>query len=137
MENNIYATGIRLWKEWTEMWNGRPELALELAAARFNLHLVTPSDQDQLAIASPEALRQWVARHCAKYQSIRFVFSVGPFVDERAGVVSGPWHAEIMTREGKPVWACGMDTVMFRDGKITDYWTVSKPADEIGRWSTR
>jgi hypothetical protein len=137
MENNTYATGIRLWKEWTEMWNGRPELALELAAPRFKLHLPTPSDQDQLAVANPEAVRQWVARHCAKYQSIRFVFGVGPFVDERAGVVSGPWHAEIITREGKPTWACGMDTVMFCDGKITDYWTVSKPADEVGRWSSR
>jgi hypothetical protein len=133
---NIYETGIELWKEWTEMWNGRPELALELVAPSFRLHLVTPSEQDQLTVDNPEAVRQWVARHCARFEAIRFRFGVGPFVDERAGVVSGPWHTEHV-RDGKPGWACGIDILMFRDRKITDYWTLSKPADGVGRWSTR
>jgi hypothetical protein len=135
MENS-YETAIRLWNDWTEMWNGRPELALQLVAPRFSLHLVTPSVQDQLAVASPEAVRQFVTRHRARFEAIRFSFAVGPFVDERAGVVSGPWHAELI-RDGKPGWACGIDTVVFRAGKITEYWTVSKEADGVGRWSTR
>jgi hypothetical protein len=134
---NTYETGTRLWNDWTEMWNGRPELALELVAPRFRLHLVTPSDYDQLGVDHPEAVRQWVTRHRARYQTLRFIFGVGPFVDERAAVVSGPWHVEIITLDGKQGWACGMDTIRFSHGKITDYWTVSKQADEIGRWSTR
>jgi hypothetical protein len=135
MENS-YETGTRLWTEWTEMWNGRPELALKLVAPSFRLHLVTPSDYDQLAVDGPEAVRQWVTRHRAKFQALRFYFGVGPFVDERAGVVSGPWHAEV-TLDGKQGRVCGMDTVLYRDGQITDYWTVAKEADEVGRWSTR
>lgn len=74
-------------------------------------------------------------RRGAKYPGLRFFHGVGPFVDERAGVVSGPWHAELMM-DGKQVWACGMDTIMFRDGKIIAYWTLSKHADEVGRWSS-
>jgi hypothetical protein len=30
---------------------------------------------------------------------------------------------------------CGMDTIAFRAGKITEYWTLSKPVDAFGRWS--
>jgi hypothetical protein len=31
---------------------------------------------------------------------------------------------------------CGMDTIAFRDGKITEYWTLSKDADPVGDWNT-
>jgi len=134
--DNTYETGTRLWSEWMEMWNGNPELALRLVAPGFRLHLPTPNDQDQRAVDGPEAAHGWVTRHLAKFERLRFSFAVGPFVDERAGVVFGPWHAEVRVN-GKWSLVCGMDTVVFRDGKITEYWTVGKEADEVGRWSTR
>jgi hypothetical protein len=28
-----------------------------------------------------------------------------------------------------------MDTLAFKDGKITAYWTLSKEVDVIGRWA--
>lgn len=132
---NTYETGIRLWSEWTHMWNGHPELALTLVAPRFRLHLPTPTEVDLLAVDGPTATRDWVARHLAKFERLRYQFGVGPFVDERAGVVCGPWHAEGVL-DGKPVIVAGMDTIRFRDGKIVEYWTIAKPADQVGRWST-
>src|ERR1700761_8314362 len=117
MENNLYETGIRLWTEWTNMWNGRPELALELVAPRFRLHLPTPLEEDELAIDTPEAVRQLVIRARAKVELLQFHFPIGPFVDVRAGVVAGPWHADVVAGGVKRI-ASGMDTIFFRDGKI-------------------
>ena len=62
------------------------------------------------------------------------MLAIGPFVDTRAGVVAGPWHAETVI-DGIARFACGMDTIAFRDGKVVEYWTMSKPADDLGRWS--
>ncbi len=36
--------------------------------------------------------------------------------------------------EGKPQLSSGMDTIAFRDGKITEYWTLSKEVDSVGDW---
>jgi hypothetical protein len=37
--------------------------------------------------------------------------------------------------EGKPKLSVGMDTIAFRDGKITEYWTLSKEVDSVGDWA--
>jgi hypothetical protein len=50
---DVYATGIRLWNAWTEMFNHRPELARTIVADRFVLHLVTPNPRNQLAVDNP------------------------------------------------------------------------------------
>lgn len=132
--HDAYAEGLRLWREWTEMWNGRTELALTLAAPKFALHLTLPTI-DPATINTPEAVERWVRGHRAKYQRLVFLNGVGPFVDVTAGVVAGPWHAET-TVDGTPRIVCGMDTLRFSGGKITEYWTLSKPVDELGTWST-
>jgi hypothetical protein len=33
--------------------------------------------------------------------------------------------------EGKPRLSAGMDTIEFRNGKITEYWTLSKEVDRV------
>lgn len=131
----IYEEGLRLWREWTDMWNGQPELALRLAAPRFALHLPTPSLVDAATIDHPAAVERWVRNHISKFHHLRFVTGVGPFVDPIAGVVAGPWHADA-SLDGSPRIVHGMDTLRFRDGRILEYWTLSKQADAIGAWST-
>ena len=59
--NNLYETGIRLWADWTEMWNGRPELALELVAPRFVLHLPLPAPFDTAGVTNPAAVARFVS----------------------------------------------------------------------------
>lgn len=133
MTNDLYETGLRLWNQWTEMWNHRPALARELVADRFVLHLTLPSLAAEDTVGDPAAVERWVTAHRAKFQRLVFHNPCGPFVDVRAGVVAGPWFADtIQDGVARPV--CGMDTIAFRDGKITEYWTLSKPVDDIGRW---
>jgi hypothetical protein len=133
--NDRYATGIRLWNGWTEMWNRRPELARTLVADRFVPHLVTPGTVDPETICDPAAVERWVIAHRARFQRLVFHTGCGPFIDVTAGVVAGPWFAD-SSLDGAPRPVCGMDTIAFRDGKITEYWTLSKDVDAIGGWVT-
>jgi hypothetical protein len=135
-EEATYLTGIRLWNRWTEMWNGKPELALELAAPRFVLHLVKPSPTDEALVVDPPSVERWVRAHLAKYTRLVFDTSCGPFVDVRAGVVAAPWWADAVI-DGAAKQVCGMDTLAFRDGKVTEYWTLAMPTADVGRWATQ
>ena len=109
--------------------------ARELVAPVFTLHLPLPSRAEQTAITFLEAVHEWVVLHCARFDRLVFSTEVGPFVDTVRGVVAGPWNADTIV-EGKPQPVCGMDTIAFRDGRITEYWTISKPVDAFGRWAT-
>jgi hypothetical protein len=131
-----YQTGLDLWNRWTEMWNERPALALELVADRFVLHLTLPDIVAQHTVTDPAAVERWVTAHRAKFQRLRFHTGCGPFVDVTAGIIAGPWYADTMI-DGTPRPVCGMDTIAFRAGKITEYWTISKPVDDVGRWVSR
>lgn len=135
---DIYQQGIDLWNRWTEMWNGKPELALELVAPRFALHLTAVPSRgvDITTIDTPERVMEWVRNHRAKFTNLTFTTQVGPFVDVTAGVVAGPWSADT-TSGGTSSWACGMDTIAFRDGRITEYWTLSSPVDRVATWDQR
>lgn len=134
MNNDSYRLGIELWAKWTEMWNGRPELALTLVGPRFVLHLPQPENLDPTSINSPASVEQWVRAHRARFDRLTFRYEAGPFVDTRAGVVAGPWVADSAIA-GKPRVVCGMDTISFRDGKIIEYWTVSKQVDAPRDWT--
>jgi hypothetical protein len=130
----LYATGLRLWNEWTVMWNERPELALEIVASHFALHLPAPSAVDPTTVTTPEAVMRWVTAHRATFKRLQFHTRTGPFVDTVAGVVAGPWYAEA-SLAGTERWVCGMDTIAFHEGKITAYWTLSKEVADVARWS--
>ena len=132
-DQDLYATGIDLWNEWLTMWNERPELARVLAADGFVLHVTTPSAVVQETVDGPLAVERWVIAHRAKFQRLAFRTTCGPFVDVRAGVVAGPWVADAAV-DGAPLPVCGMDAIAFRDGKVTEYWTLSRPVDAFGRW---
>jgi len=80
-------------------------------------------------------VERWVRAHRAKYERLHFQYDCGPFVDVRAGVVAGPWIADVV-QDGAARATCGMDTIVFRDGKITEYWTLAKPVDAFGRWAS-
>jgi hypothetical protein len=132
--NDIYEEGLQLWARWTEMWNGRTALAREIAGERFVLHLTLPKLIDPATVNDPPSVERWVIAHRARV-SPRFHYEAGPFVDTVARVVAGPWWADLVV-DGKPGLACGMDTIAFRDGKITEYWTLSQGVETVGVWTT-
>jgi hypothetical protein len=116
------------------MWNHRPALARSIVAERFVLHLA-PFPANHEVVESAAAVERWVINHRAKFRRLSFHTGGGPFVDVRAGVVAGPWFADTSI-DGSPRPVCGMDTIAFRDGKITEYWTLSKEVEAVGRWTT-
>jgi hypothetical protein len=132
--NEIYDTGIGLWAQWTEMWNGRTALARELVAERFALHLPPPSLVDPATVTDPVSVERWVVQHRARFGSLTFHYEAGPFVDTVACVVAGPWSAESVV-DGAPRLVCGMDAIAFRHGKVTEYWTLAREVETVGRWT--
>jgi hypothetical protein len=134
MNEDLYETGIRLWAEWTAMWNGRTELALDLVAPRFVVHLPPPNPTDPATVHDPASVKSWVERHRAGFDRITFHYEAGPFVDTIAGVVAGPWSAEVVVG-GKTKRICGMDTLGFRDAKIHEYWTLARESDAVADWT--
>lgn len=117
------------------MWNGETERARTLVAPRFVLHLPTPSLVDPTTIDNPLAFERWIVAHRARFQRLVFRTGCGPFVDETDGIVAGPCCAEA-SMDGAPRVVVGMDTIAFRDGKVTEYWTLSKEADAVEPWVT-
>jgi hypothetical protein len=71
---DIYQTGLQLWADWTRMWNGAPEHALELVAPRFVLHLTLPSAAAREIIVDLQTTEAWVRAHCAKFERLEFRF---------------------------------------------------------------
>lgn len=134
MRYDNYETGVKLWADWTKMWNGSPELARELVAERFFLHLPLPNSIDPSTITDPASVERWVTEHRARYDGIEFRYAAGPFVDTVAGIVAGPWSARIVSA-GAPRLVCGMDTIAFRHGKIHEYWTLSRDVENVGQWT--
>ena len=134
MKNENYETGLTLWEKWTEMWNGRPELARALVADRFALHLPLPNLIDPQTVNDARSVERWVTEHRARYERITFSYGAGPFVDTVAGVVAGPWSAQIVTG-GNERLVCGMDTIAFSAGRITEYWTLSRDVETVGKWT--
>ena len=132
--NDLYRTGLRLWADWTAMWNGRTELALALVAPHFAVHYPLPNPTDPATVCDPESVKRWVEGARAKFERITFRYETGPFVDTAAGVVAGPWSGEVIVA-GKTSYICGMDTVAFRNGKITEYWTLSKESEAVQTWT--
>jgi len=131
--NESYEMGLRLWADWTEMWSGRTELARQLVAARFRLHLPLPNSVDPATITDPASVERWVTAHRARFGRLRFHYDRGPFVDSVAGIVAGPWWADSVL-DGKARLVCGMDTIAFSEGKISEYWTLAKEAETAASW---
>lgn len=71
-------------------------------------------------VCDPASVERWVIAHRARFQRLVFHNHCSQFVDVRAGVVAGPWLADTV-QDGTPRPVCGMDTIAFRDGKITEY----------------
>lgn len=134
-EPDLYAVGRALWDRWTLMWNRDPSLARTLVADPFVLHLPLPDPIPQRTVSTPAAVETWVTSHRARYRALVFHADMPPFVDVVAGVIAGPWHADASV-DGAPRPVCGIDLLAFRDGKITEYWTLSRPVDAVGDWVT-
>lgn len=132
---DVYAAGLELWEDWTRMWNGAPEVALRRSASRFVFHLVTPEGTTLDSPLTPQALETLVREHRNKYEVARYAYAVGPFVDVRAQVVSGPWVAELVTKKGERSCICGMDIIAFEGSKVVACWSLARPVDQNASWN--
>jgi hypothetical protein len=135
--NQTRQTALRLWTEWTRMWNGAPPLARDLVGPHFTLHLSVPGT-DPRTVCDPVSVERWVAGFLAGYTRIEFDTRCGPFVDEASGIVSGPWTAAAI-KDGAAIRYAGIDILGVADGRIVEYWTQSREiaGDAGAGWTVR
>jgi hypothetical protein len=122
--NDIRQTCLRVWTDWTRMWNGAPALARDLVGPGFTLHLSVPGT-DPRTVCDPPSVERWVAGFLAGYARIEFDTRCGPFVDDANGIVCGPWTADGV-KDGAAIRHAGIDILAVESGRIVAYWTQSR-----------
>ena len=136
--NETVQTGRYLWDSWTTMWNGELPLARHIIADGFYAHLSNTSTADPATLRNAAEVEKWVTRVRSKYAELVYATDAGPFVDTTAQTVTCYWKAKGIYAGftgkagdivGKEFTVVGTDILKFRDGKITECWTMSVPLE--------
>jgi hypothetical protein len=136
--NEIATMGHHLWDSWTAMWNGELSNARHIIADGFYAHLSNTQTADPATMRNAVEVEKWVTRVRNKYASIVYSTQAGPFIDVTAQTVSCYWKANGVYAGltgkagdivGKEFTVVGTDILRFRDGQITECWTMSVPLE--------
>ena len=137
-QDDVRATGRRLWRAWTDMWNRSPEIAEAIVGDSFTLHATTPVAGIE-SIRDGRAVRAWVTAFRAPFAKLVFQIAE-PFVDIERQIAVGPWIGEAELLAGGGRRTCGIDLLRFEGPRIVEVWTTSKETtdeDTIARWRNR
>jgi SnoaL-like polyketide cyclase len=131
------------WTTWVALWNGRYDLAAEIIAPEFRIHVNRIDRQSDPLPAGPEGLVGWIKQSAAAFSGLTFTTTVGPIADDEH--LAGQWHATgtyvggmpgVIVPEGSPVTFNGTDILRIANGKATDYWSEALSAELRARGFT-
>lgn len=118
--------GIRLFEQWTEMWNGDLALAERIVTPGFRIsfaNAVESAATDDLR--GQGDLARFVAAHRESIPGLRYRLSGTPVVDAPGGQVASRWTATFPDASGNTVSKSGIDILTVTDGRITEVWSVT------------
>ncbi|MFI6345334.1 hypothetical protein [Streptomyces sp. NPDC050560] len=129
-------TGIELWRAWTDLWAGRLELAEEIVADGFTVHVAT--DRDLSAVNDGPSVRAWVAALNTVFTQAQFTMEAGPIAAD--GLVAGRWRTHGVLGKDTPFGPAGArfsrvshDILRIDgDGRIAEFWSASDPVVLLG-----
>jgi hypothetical protein len=148
MSADIRKTGEKLWSQWTAMWNGKPALAEEIIAPGFWVHLTLDTGMAPEQLRDGMSVAKWVAGFRDRFERLVYSYSASPIVDLEQGVVTCPWVVDgvyagrtksPLDVPGKAFRKAGVDILRFRDGRISECWTLSNDVTSLQRevWDPR
>ena len=135
MNEDLYETGIRLWAEWTAMWNGRTELALDLVAPRFVVHLPPPNPTDPATVHDPASVKSWPdfdarlhAGHLERIARIQLGFGTSParIAERQQGLFD---RTDLKTIE-----AGRWGPSLMSEAPVSREWDITDSLDRAGHW---
>ncbi|MDO4637314.1 MAG: hypothetical protein Q4B13_07185 [Lautropia sp.] len=69
----------RIYKGWTDMWNGQLALADQILAPGFKAHLTANATPAPSPVIDPRTAKDWIATIRAKYETLTYDVVMGPF----------------------------------------------------------
>jgi hypothetical protein len=142
MSEDIRKQGEQLWANWTAMWNGDPALAEKIVAPGFWAHTTLEVAIDPREVRDAAAVAGWVRSFRQGFERLVYTTAEGPFVDVERGVIMCNWfvdgvYAGRTNRPGDVAGAvfrkAGLDMLAFRDGRVTECWTLSGDITGLAR----
>lgn len=127
-----HAAAAAIWSRWLSMWNENPEIAHDIIAPVFRLHLPTfGATIDPSRIVRPGDMRDWVSGFSGKFEGLIYRTDFGPLVDGDkfacrwygTGIYQGKtgFPGDV---PGKHVTMVGVDILRIDDdGRIAECWT--------------
>ncbi|MFI9782097.1 hypothetical protein ACIHEI_01105 [Kitasatospora sp. NPDC051984] len=132
MSADTRESGIELFRQWTGMWNGELTIADRILApalrVRFGNALPTV---DSDAFGTPEDIKGFVKLFRDSHTDLRYFVEGTPVVELASPGGPGThqvvsrWYSAYRGPGGKPVANSGIDQLAFRDGLITEVWSVT------------
>lgn len=130
---------LALWARWLDMWNADPQIAHEILAPGYRVHLPSVgATQDTSAIHGPAGMAEWVSAFSGRFDGLRYRAQLGPFVDGDTLVCRWvgtatfagrtPWPSDV---PGSPVTWVGVDILRLEDGLIAEAWTQGAETTRI------
>jgi hypothetical protein len=124
-------SAAELWQRWLVMWNGQPQVAHDIIADEYVVHLPTAAATiDPADIRDAAGMASWVAGFRDKFDGLRYHTDVGPLVDGDKLICR--WYATATFQgrtgwpgdgPGRPASMVGVDILRVRGGRIAECWT--------------
>ncbi|WP_328929789.1 ester cyclase [Streptomyces sp. NBC_00190] len=130
-DNDVRKLGVRIYDQWTAMWNGDVHLAEEIMAPEFTLRYAQAGTEAFDDARTPAQLADIIAAWRQSRRELRFAAEGVAVVDLAlvggvpAGLVARPYLASYTTEEGQTVARSGTDTLRVSNGFISEVWSVS------------
>ena len=132
----VYGTLTRqaaadMWERWLVMWNEDPEVAHEIIADEYRVHLPTAGATiDPAQIRDAAGMADWVRGFTGKFGDLTYYTDFGPMVDGDLATVrwigtavcqgKTGWPTDV---PGTPITFVGVDILRIIEGKIVECWT--------------
>jgi hypothetical protein len=131
-----HELATRIWDRWLDMWNIDAEIAHEIIADEYRVHLpAAGATIDPSKIRSAAGMADWVRGFTGKFEGLRYSTDFGPLVDGDKLVCRWIGRAVYLGLTGfpgdvagKPVTMVGVDILRIHDGRIVECWTQGAEA---------
>jgi hypothetical protein len=127
--------GVRLWDQWTALWNGELSIGERILTADFRIHFGNDSSADTDSFRGPDDLTAFIGKFREQYQHLRYRTDVGPIVGvplsagTPADHVVCRWAADLTREDGTSASKAGIDILRIAEDRIAEVWSITGNRD--------
>jgi len=129
--NNLKQLGIRIFDQWTELWNLTLDQPEKILGPHLCLHYAQAGTEAFDKIETPNELLEMIVFWHQKRSGIVFRVEGEAVVDLTEndngilGLVARPYHVSFIDENQNSIARSGTDILKIENGKIVEVWSVS------------